>query len=143
MGDEVAVRGVVATSPRHVIPEVGAPVTSFRLITGRGHDGDRNWYTITATHELALSAAACVALGDPVVVDPNARGPIVTIGDFSASKILNFRTGPTENNGGKPPANYGCGMGGQDATWLKAYNLSAEAVDSSEVNPPGLPKNNS
>lgn len=68
MGDEVAVRGVVATSPRHVIPEVGAPVTSFRLITGRGHDGDRNWYTITATHELALSAAACVALGDPVVV---------------------------------------------------------------------------
>ena len=34
-------------------------------------------------------------------------------------------------------------QGGQYATWLKAYNLSAEAVDSSEVNPPGLPKNNS
>jgi polar amino acid transport system substrate-binding protein len=29
---------------------------------------------------------------------------------------------------------------GQYAKWLAAYNLSDEAVDSSEVNPPGLPK---
>jgi polar amino acid transport system substrate-binding protein len=33
--------------------------------------------------------------------------------------------------------------GGQYATWLKAYNLSEEAVEKSEVNPPGLPKDNS
>lgn len=32
--------------------------------------------------------------------------------------------------------------GGQYAAWLKAYNLSEEAVDTSEVNPPGLPKDN-
>lgn len=32
---------------------------------------------------------------------------------------------------------------GQYATWLKAYNLSNEAVKKSEVNPPGLPLDNS
>jgi polar amino acid transport system substrate-binding protein len=32
--------------------------------------------------------------------------------------------------------------GGQYATWLKAYNLSEESVEKSEVNPPGLPKDN-
>ncbi|GAA1443187.1 ABC transporter substrate-binding protein [Leifsonia poae] len=31
---------------------------------------------------------------------------------------------------------------GQYATWLKAYNLSNEAVKKSEINPPGLPKTN-
>lgn len=33
--------------------------------------------------------------------------------------------------------------GGQYATWLKAYGLEAEAVTKAEVNPPGLPKDNS
>ena len=32
---------------------------------------------------------------------------------------------------------------GQYAEWLKAYNLSDEAVAKSEVNPPGLPLDNS
>ncbi|MFJ8487680.1 ABC transporter substrate-binding protein, partial [Streptomyces sp. NPDC094038] len=32
---------------------------------------------------------------------------------------------------------------GQYAEWLKAYNLSNEAVAKSEVNPPGLPLDNS
>ncbi|MER7972323.1 transporter substrate-binding domain-containing protein [Streptomyces sp. NPDC096080] len=32
---------------------------------------------------------------------------------------------------------------GQYATWLSAWNLSNEAVESSEVNPPGLPLSNS
>lgn len=32
---------------------------------------------------------------------------------------------------------------GQYATWLKAYNLSNEAVQTSQVNPPGLPISNS
>ncbi|MFF1572439.1 transporter substrate-binding domain-containing protein [Leifsonia sp. NPDC058292] len=31
---------------------------------------------------------------------------------------------------------------GQYAKWLKAYNLSNEAVPNSEINPPGLPKTN-
>jgi single-strand DNA-binding protein len=72
IADAVAVRGVVATRPRHVVPEVGAPVTTFRLVTGpdgvEARDGRHNWYTVTATHRLALSAAACVTRGDPVVV---------------------------------------------------------------------------
>ena len=33
--------------------------------------------------------------------------------------------------------------GGQYATWLKAYGLDEESVDTSQVNPPGLPKDNS
>jgi hypothetical protein len=53
---------------------------------------------------------------DPVVAEQNARGPIVSVGDFTAGKILNFRIGPTENNAGKPPANYGCGPGGADVS---------------------------
>jgi polar amino acid transport system substrate-binding protein len=32
--------------------------------------------------------------------------------------------------------------GGEYAAWLKAYHLSEEAVTTSEVNPPGLPKDN-
>jgi len=31
---------------------------------------------------------------------------------------------------------------GQYAQWLKAYNLTNEAVETSEVNPPGLPITN-
>ncbi|MCI0155313.1 single-stranded DNA-binding protein [Leifsonia shinshuensis] len=78
MADPVAVRGVVATRPRHVIPQVGAAVTTFRLVTGPRLEADAdadgppdaqdNWYTVTATHRLAVSVAACVARGDPVVV---------------------------------------------------------------------------
>jgi single-strand DNA-binding protein len=83
MNDAVAVQGIVATRPRHVIPELGAPVTTFRLVTGRvpldgagsadSNRGWHNWYTVTATHELAVSCAACVARGDPLVVSGRLR----------------------------------------------------------------------
>ena len=49
---------------------------------------------------------------DPVVADVSDRGPVVTIGDFTGKQLFNFRVGRTEGNGGKPPADYGCGMGG-------------------------------
>ena len=52
---------------------------------------------------------------DPVSVDASDRGPVITISDFANKKLLNFRVGPTESNGGKPPSNYGCGPGGADA----------------------------
>lgn len=63
MTESVAVRGVAATQPRHLVPEAGAPVTTFRLVTS--HD---NWYTVTAFHELARSIAARVDRGDHLVV---------------------------------------------------------------------------
>lgn len=55
-------------------------------------------------------------MGDPVDADPNDRAALVTVVDFAGGKLLNYRVGPTENNGGKPPAAYGCGPGGADAT---------------------------
>lgn len=55
-------------------------------------------------------------LNDPVITDASDRGPVVTTGDFTAKKLLTFRIGPTENNASKPPANYGCGAAGADAT---------------------------
>ncbi|MEY9850390.1 single-strand DNA-binding protein [Leifsonia sp. EB41] len=78
MAETVTVRGTVATSPRHVEPETGAPITSFRLVTNDRRRGRRsgarvpeaqsNWFTVTAFDELAVSAAACIARGDPLVV---------------------------------------------------------------------------
>ncbi|WP_369963574.1 single-stranded DNA-binding protein [Leifsonia sp. EB34] len=74
----VTVRGTVATSPRHLHAEAGAPITSFRLVTNdrrrarrsgpTAPDGPSNWFTVMAFDELALSAAACIARGDPLVV---------------------------------------------------------------------------
>ncbi|MGN7800980.1 single-stranded DNA-binding protein [Leifsonia sp. 22587] len=77
MSETVAVRGFVATEPRHLVTEGGLPITSFRLVTTRRRynrqaasweDGGSNWYTVSAFRRLALSAADCVAKGDPVLV---------------------------------------------------------------------------
>ncbi|GAA4149118.1 single-stranded DNA-binding protein [Leifsonia shinshuensis] len=95
MSESVAVRGTVATSPRHVTPEAGSAITSFRLVTddraarpagaqqpagpgqdprrGARRDPESNWFTVTAFGELAVSAAACVARGDPLVVTGRLR----------------------------------------------------------------------
>lgn len=77
MSDTVAVRGFVATEPRHLVTEGGVPITSFRLVTthrrynrqaASWEDGDTNWYTVSAFRRLALSAASSIAKGDPVLV---------------------------------------------------------------------------
>ncbi|WP_374010769.1 single-stranded DNA-binding protein [Leifsonia sp. LS-T14] len=77
MSDTVAVRGFVASEPRHLVTEGGLPITSFRLVTTRRRynrksstweDGGSNWYTVSAFRRLALSAADCIAKGDPVLV---------------------------------------------------------------------------
>lgn len=77
MSDTVAVRGFVATEPRHLVTEGGLPITSFRLVTTRRRynrqaatweDGGSNWYTVSAFRKLALSTADCIAKGDPVLV---------------------------------------------------------------------------
>jgi single-strand DNA-binding protein len=77
MSDSVAVRGFVATQPRHVVTDAGLPITSFRLVTTRRRynkqvssweDGGSNWYTVSTFRRLALSAAESIAKGDPVLV---------------------------------------------------------------------------
>lgn len=77
MSDTIAVRGFVATEPRHLVTEGGLPITSFRLVSTRRRynrqaasweDGGSNWYTVSAFRRLALSAADCIAKGDPVLV---------------------------------------------------------------------------
>jgi hypothetical protein len=50
------------------------------------------------------------------VIDKSERAALWTIGNFSSNKVISFRVGPTENNPNKPPAAYGCGEGGADAT---------------------------
>jgi len=77
MSDTVAVRGFVATEPRHLVTEGGVPITSFRLVTTRRRynrqaasweDGGNNWYTVSAFRRLAVGAADSIAKGDPVLV---------------------------------------------------------------------------
>lgn len=66
--ETIAVAGLVATRPRHLVTADGLSVTSFRLVTrpSRGEPG--SWYTVSAFRRLALSVAECVARGDPVLV---------------------------------------------------------------------------
>ena len=105
--------------------EIGRNLTSMTLRGGADHvivtsRGDRSvqWVDVVDTDgTLQLTRTLRDArFDDPVIADASDRGPVVTIGDFSAAKIFSYRYGMTENNGTKPPANYGCGDGGSDTT---------------------------
>ncbi len=74
---EVAVRGLIATTPRQVQTESGLSVTSFRLASSfRKFDpgsntwvtADTNWYTISSFRRLAENAGTSLAKGDRVLV---------------------------------------------------------------------------
>lgn len=73
----IAVRGIVATTPRHLVTESGMEITSFRLVctprrlmrgTTGWEDGESCWFTVCAFRQLAANASACIARGDPVLV---------------------------------------------------------------------------
>jgi len=83
------------------------------VIASRG-DAAVEWIELQSDGLIVARRLVDVRFSDPVVADLSDRGPVVTIGDFSARKLLSFRHGPTEDNAGKPPANYGCGEGGAD-----------------------------
>jgi hypothetical protein len=86
------------------------------LVTSRG-DRRLDWVGIAQADKKTLAILRTLhdsRFDDPVVADASDRGPVVTIGDFAGKRLLNYRVGPTEANGGKPPANYGCGPGGAD-----------------------------
>jgi hypothetical protein len=87
------------------------------LVASRG-DRRVEWVGIDGADPTALKVLRTLVdsrFDDPVVVDASDRGPVVTIGDFAGKTLYNFRVGRTENNGGKPPADFGCGKDGVDA----------------------------
>jgi len=77
MTDTIALTGLVATSPRHIVTSEGLTITSFRLASNqrrfdRGQntwvDGDTNWYTVTAFRQLGTHVASSIEKGQRVIV---------------------------------------------------------------------------
>lgn len=73
----IAVSGLVATTPRHLVTTDGLPITSFRLASPtRTYDTDKrmwvdgatNWFTITMFNQIAINAAGSVNKGERVLV---------------------------------------------------------------------------
>lgn len=101
--------------------EVGETLTAMSLL-GWNNDavlasrGDRSvaWVHVGETEATVTTRLRDTRLQDPVRVDSNDRGPVVTVADFHGKQLVTFRVGRTEDNGGKPPANYGCGEAGAD-----------------------------
>ncbi len=82
MTDNITLRGLVATTPRHIVTSEGLAITSFRLASTtrrfdraeeRWIDGDTNWYTITAFRQLALNATQSITKGQRIVVTGTLR----------------------------------------------------------------------
>ena len=76
MTDQLALTGLIATTPRHIVTSEGLAITSFRLASqqrwfdrtkGRWSDGETNWYTVTAFRDLAVNASQSLHKGDRVV----------------------------------------------------------------------------
>jgi single-strand DNA-binding protein len=77
MTDTITLKGLVATTPRHIVTSDGLSITSFRLASttrrfdrgeNRWIDGETNWYTITAFRQLALNAASSVSKGQRIIL---------------------------------------------------------------------------
>jgi single-strand DNA-binding protein len=75
--NEFTTRGLVATTPRHLITQEGLPITSFRLAaneqtynkeTDTWTTGETNWFTITLFSQLAINGAKSISKGDRVVL---------------------------------------------------------------------------
>lgn len=104
--------------------QAGENITSISLVGGWGFNndavvasrGDRSiaWVHVGEQTADVVRRLTDTRMQDPVRVDSNDRGPVVTIADFNGKQLITFRVGRTEDNAGKPPANYGCGEGGVD-----------------------------
>jgi single-strand DNA-binding protein len=77
MSTQIATTGLVATTPRHLITAEGLAITSFRLAssnrkydeaTRKWLDGETNWYTVTAFHDLAKHVSTSINKGDRINV---------------------------------------------------------------------------
>jgi single-strand DNA-binding protein len=74
---QIAVQGLVATTPRHLVTEDGLPITSFRLASSTRRfdrkrsswvEGETNWYTISSFRQLAINSATSISKGDRITV---------------------------------------------------------------------------
>ena len=77
MSENIAVAGLVATTPRHLVTQDGLPVTSFRLAASSRRydrqqskwvDGETNWYTVTSFRQLAINCATSINKGERVLI---------------------------------------------------------------------------
>lgn len=77
MSDQIAVCGLVATSPRNVVTKDGLSVTSFRLAStqrrfnresGSWIDAETNWFTVSSFRQLANNAENSLQKGDRILV---------------------------------------------------------------------------
>lgn len=82
MSETIAVAGLVATSPRHLVTQDGLPITSFRLASSHRRfdrsqnkwiDGETNWFTVTGFRQLAINASTSIAKGDRILVTGKLR----------------------------------------------------------------------
>lgn len=72
----IAVTGLVATTPRHLVTQDGLPITSFRLAsqTKRFDEAqgkiveETNWYTVSSFKTLAINVAGSISKGDRIMV---------------------------------------------------------------------------
>lgn len=66
--NQIAVSGLVATTPRHLVTVEGLPITSFHLAVESSDKSKTNWYTVISFHSLAIGSAISISKGDRVVV---------------------------------------------------------------------------
>jgi len=75
--DTIALTGIVATTPRHLVTSSGLAITSFRLacrqrrfdrVRNSWVDADTNWYTVSCFRQLAHNVERSVHKGEPVLV---------------------------------------------------------------------------
>jgi len=77
MSESIAITGLVATTPRHLVTGEGLPITSFRLASGHRRfdraksawvDGETNWYTVSSFRQLAINASTSISKGDRILL---------------------------------------------------------------------------
>jgi single-strand DNA-binding protein len=76
MSEHLAVRGLIATTPRHIVSGDGLDIVSFRLLSasrrfdaesGSWKDDQTNWFTVSAFRKLAVNSASSLKKGDRVM----------------------------------------------------------------------------
>ena len=76
MSEHLAVRGLIATTPRHIVSGDGLDIVSFRLVSasrrfdaesGSWKDDQTNWFTVSAFRKLAVNSASSLKKGDRIM----------------------------------------------------------------------------